>query len=150
MIYILEFYIKYTTYIRLPSLIKFKNPIKYIRGIPKIIFRTHKHRYINTMMYNDAHISWLKHNPDYNIVWYNNRQCDKFMEDFGERENNAYKKLIPGAFKADLWRLCVLYKFGGIYVDSYAVCCESMNKIINKGTSKGKKHQFISDRKSVV
>ena len=29
----------------------------------------------------------------------------------------AYDTLIPAAFKADLWRYCILYKKGGIYVD---------------------------------
>ena len=29
----------------------------------------------------------------------------------------AYDTLIPGAYKADLWRLCVLYIHGGIYGD---------------------------------
>ena len=30
---------------------------------------------------------------------------------------NAYDSLIPGAYKADLWRYCILYKMGGIYID---------------------------------
>ena len=29
----------------------------------------------------------------------------------------AYDALIPGAYKADLWRYCILYKRGGIYLD---------------------------------
>ena len=30
---------------------------------------------------------------------------------------NAYDILKPGAFKADLWRCCILYIYGGIYLD---------------------------------
>ena len=30
----------------------------------------------------------------------------------------AYDLLIPTAFKADLWRYCVLYKYGGVYLDA--------------------------------
>ena len=30
----------------------------------------------------------------------------------------AYDCLIPTAFKADLWRYCVLYKYGGVYLDA--------------------------------
>ena len=30
----------------------------------------------------------------------------------------AYDSLIPTAFKADLWRYCVLYKYGGVYLDA--------------------------------
>jgi hypothetical protein len=29
----------------------------------------------------------------------------------------AYDRLIPTAFKADLWRYCVLYIYGGVYLD---------------------------------
>jgi hypothetical protein len=29
----------------------------------------------------------------------------------------AYEALIPGAYKADLWRYCILYIHGGIYID---------------------------------
>jgi mannosyltransferase OCH1-like enzyme len=35
---------------------------------------------------------------------------------------DAYDKLLPGAFKADLWRYCVLYKTGGIYLDIKFQC----------------------------
>ena len=34
----------------------------------------------------------------------------------------AYLTLIPGAFKADLWRYCVLYIEGGVYVDADTIC----------------------------
>ena len=30
---------------------------------------------------------------------------------------DAYQSLVPGAFKADLWRLLVLFEFGGVYAD---------------------------------
>ena len=40
---------------------------------------------------------------------------------------HAYDSLIPGAYKADLWRYCVLYINGGIYLDShlmyYGIIC---------------------------
>ena len=29
----------------------------------------------------------------------------------------AYDELIPSAFRADLWRYCILYMFGGVYMD---------------------------------
>ena len=36
----------------------------------------------------------------------------------------AYNTLIPGAFKADLFRYCVLFIYGGVYAD-YDVLCET-------------------------
>jgi len=39
------------------------------------------------------------------------------VENFSAEVVDAYDTLVPNAFKADLWRYCVLYLRGGIYVD---------------------------------
>ena len=49
--------------------------------------------------------------------------CDSDCRSFIAREYPpdvlmAYDRLIPTAFKADLWRYCVLYKYGGGYLDA--------------------------------
>ncbi len=49
--------------------------------------------------------------------------CDSDCRSFIAREYPpdvlmAYDRLIPTAFKADLWRYCVLYKYGGVYLDA--------------------------------
>ena len=41
----------------------------------------------------------------------------------------AFNKLIPGAYKADLWRYCVLYKLGGIYLDIKYSCVNNFKLI---------------------
>ena len=52
------------------------------------------------------------------IVYFNDRACKNFIKQhFGPNIIKAYDMLIPGAYKADLWRLCVLYIHGGIYGD---------------------------------
>ena len=52
------------------------------------------------------------------IVYFNDRACQNFIKQyFGPNIVKAYNKLIPGAYKADLWRLCILYIYGGIYGD---------------------------------
>ena len=52
------------------------------------------------------------------IVYFNDRACKNFIKQhFGPNIVKAYNKLIPGAYKADLWRLCILYIHGGIYGD---------------------------------
>ena len=48
--------------------------------------------------------------------------CDADCREFIKNEYPpdvlmAYDRLIPTAFKADLWRYCVLYKYGGVYLD---------------------------------
>jgi mannosyltransferase OCH1-like enzyme len=49
---------------------------------------------------------------------------------FDERVYNAYCKIKPGAFKADLWSYCILYIFGGIYVDIDTLCIGKLNEFI--------------------
>ena len=49
---------------------------------------------------------------------YNDADCRAFIRSaFPPDVLYAYDLLIPTAFKADLWRYCVLYKFGGVYLD---------------------------------
>jgi len=60
-----------------------------------------------------------KENPDFECKMYNKDDCIKFLEDhFDDDVINAYKKIIPGAYKADLMRYCILYEKGGIYLDA--------------------------------
>ena len=35
----------------------------------------------------------------------------------GERASTRYKNLRTAAHRADLWRYCALYHFGGVYLD---------------------------------
>lgn len=49
---------------------------------------------------------------------YNDVDCRRFLvSTFPPDVVIAYDRLIPTAFKADLWRYCVLYIFGGVYLD---------------------------------
>jgi hypothetical protein len=49
---------------------------------------------------------------------FNDAACREFIaREYPPDVLFAYDRLIPTAFKADLWRYCVLYKYGGIYMD---------------------------------
>ena len=63
-------------------------------------------------------IKLRKDNPQFRYHLYDDDDCKNFIKDnFELREYNAYENLIPGAYKADFWRYCILYKNGGIYID---------------------------------
>lgn len=52
------------------------------------------------------------------LVYYSDDDCRHFIrKNFSDKVNRAYESLIPTAYKADLWRLCILYMQGGIYTD---------------------------------
>lgn len=49
---------------------------------------------------------------------FNDADCRAFIaQEYPDDVLYAYDQLIPTAFKADLWRYCVLYKYGGVYLD---------------------------------
>ena len=50
---------------------------------------------------------------------FNDVDCREFIaSEYPPDVLMAYDLLIPTAFKADLWRYCILYKYGGVYLDS--------------------------------
>jgi mannosyltransferase OCH1-like enzyme len=66
-------------------------------------------------------------NPEFHHHLFDDKDCRKFMEEEmadipGVLE--AYDDLIPGAYKADLWRYCILYRRGGIYLDIKFTPCD--------------------------
>jgi len=57
-------------------------------------------------------------NLDMNVRFYDMNECREFLAThFPPAILNAYDTLKPIAYKADLWRLCILYMYGGIYLD---------------------------------
>ncbi len=56
--------------------------------------------------------------PDFEYVLMDNTERRAFIAaHFTSTVTVAYDALIPGAFRADLWRYCYLYVHGGIYID---------------------------------
>jgi mannosyltransferase OCH1-like enzyme len=69
-------------------------------------------------------------NPQYTHYLYNDREMDEFMRDnYSGRIYNAFCQLAIGAARADLWRYCILYKYGGVYLDIDA----GINKSLDDG-----------------
>ena len=81
------------------------------------------------------------HNPEFQHFLYDDNMCREFIRDnFPEDVLRAYDYLIPGAYKADLWRYCILYKKGGIYLDIRYIPFENF-KFLNLT----KKEHFVID-----
>lgn len=70
-------------------------------------------------------------NPEFAHYLYDDNMCREFIKNnFANDVLYAYDKLKPGAYKADLWRYCVLYIYGGIYLDIKYNCINNF-KLIN-------------------
>ena len=85
--------------------------------IPANIFQTwHTKLLPPKMLFSISYIKKL--NPNFKYYLFDDNDCREFIKThFDSDVLNAFDTLIPGAYKADLWRYCVLYIHGGIYLD---------------------------------
>jgi len=64
-----------------------------------------------------------KNNPEFEHFLFNSNKCRDFIkEKFSKDVLDTYDRIIPNAIKVDLWRYCVLYINGGIYLDIKYFC----------------------------
>lgn len=106
--------------------------------IPNIIFQTFESNKVPESMYRAA-MSWVENNPDYNYSFFDHEDRRSFIRThFEEDVLHAFDQLKIGAFKADLWRYCVLYVHGGVYTDIDTICTYPLRKVIDK------KDNFVS------
>jgi mannosyltransferase OCH1-like enzyme len=69
------------------------------------------------------------------FIFYDDEDCELLIKNnFNDEIYNAYKKINPcyGAMRADFFRYCVLYLYGGIYLDIKSKIIFPIFKIINK------------------
>lgn len=107
-------------------------------SIPKIIHQTWKNKDIPDFLLENVN-KWKEMNPDYEYEYYDNDKCRKFiLNNMGFKTALTFDILKPGAFKADLFRYCVLYIRGGVYTDIDLVPLVPLDKIIDE------EHNFFS------
>jgi mannosyltransferase OCH1-like enzyme len=102
-------------------------------SIPKIIFQTFKTENLSPQFQAIVN-TWKEKNPNYEYRFFNDSDCDAFIRaNFDERIYKAYKRIIPGAYKADMWRYCVLYVYGGVYADIDTICMNPIDNFLKPG-----------------
>ncbi len=91
-------------------------PTNIIKAIPKLIFKSSKDKYSElNVKFHDIFNSTLMNNPQFSIIYVDNKELEQFIARFYPLYLNSYHSLIPGAYKADLFRYLILYRYGGIY-----------------------------------
>ena len=103
--------------------------------IPKIIYLTHKESVPDYVIQN-----WKKLNPNYTVKFYNDNDCLEFLkEEYPESYSLYYEYLSSqkgaGPIKADFWRVCILYKYGGVYVDADIEPIKPIDYFLESNTS---------------
>lgn len=98
--------------------------------IPKLIWQTAKsipHQNSYSLIK-----SFIDLNPDYEWLFMDDARCDQFIKDnFNKKFYDMYNSLPYGVMRADVWRVCVVYVYGGIYVDTDCECIVPLNEWIN-------------------
>ena len=85
--------------------------------IPRYIFQTCSPKELPPGM-SDAVKNIKTANPGFRHFLYSESDCRTFISThFGNDVLTAYDTLILSAFKTDLWKYCVLFKCGGVFVD---------------------------------
>jgi len=88
-----------------------------VSGVPLTIYESWHSNMVPEKMRDNIY-NLLDTNPEFDYYLYSDDASIKFIETNYEPEvANAFRTLIPGAYKSDLWRYCILYKMGGVYID---------------------------------
>lgn len=75
--------------------------------------------YKNLMDLQKNSVNWLNLNPDWNIELYDDERCKYFLlTNYSQLFVNIFNYLKDGPIKADFWRVCILYTYGGLYIDA--------------------------------
>lgn len=114
---------------------------EYIPVIPLKVYMTWGYKTIPPKMKNNLE-NLKRENPEFEFIIFDDEDCKKFITDNFDKEILwGFNKLVPGAYKADLWRLCILYINGGFYIDIKFKCLNGF-KLIELSESE----HFIMDR----
>ena len=98
------------------------------------IFQTHKSiEYINSKPKLCLAVkSWLTQTAQFKYFFYDDNKCNTFMKEIvGGKIYEAYQCLPIKVMKADLWRYCIIYEYGGIYADTDTICKINPNIFLN-------------------
>lgn len=86
--------------------------------IPKVIYQSWK---TNELSYANCLnvLRWSEMNPEYDYLLFDDRAVDDFIRmEYGREVFGSYACVKVGAAKCDVWRLLVIYLFGGVYFDA--------------------------------
>jgi len=107
----------------------------YSQNIPKVIIQTDETADLPPLKYNSV-MSFIELNPEYEYIFYDKKDRRRYINNnFGPEVLEAYDTLVPGAYRADLFRYCYLYLNGGCYFDCKMILKKPLREWINKDDS---------------
>ena len=106
--------------------------LDHINGIPKVIFQCYHDK---SKIPNKVYKNIQKFAPGYKHVIYDDVECKTFLElNYGKEYKYIFEYLLKRtpAHASDLWRYCMLYKYGGVYLDIKTELIEPIDTTFNK------------------
>jgi len=114
LIFIILFIILIIIFLLIILLIDKKENFDFNSSIPKVLYLCYKTKDIPSYIIQN----WKKIYPDFEVKLYDNNDCIQFLnKEYGQLYIDIFNYLKDGPIKADFWRICILYKYGGIYSD---------------------------------
>jgi mannosyltransferase OCH1-like enzyme len=105
--------------------------MNYSQKIPLKIHQTHNSNKLNSYLYNSCMVN-INSSPEYEFIFYDENDRISFISNNYPAEYlDAYNSIIPGAYKADLFRYLLLYKEGGVYIDCKSSLIVPLRNFIN-------------------
>lgn len=99
--------------------------------IEKIIWQTHNYEYKDIPEHaKKCMLSWKMANPDWEHRYVDHNEREDFIKEKYPELYNFYKIKIP-IFQSDIWRIAVVYEFGGVYVDMDSWCRKPLSYMLN-------------------
>lgn len=106
-----------------------KETTSFIGKIPKIIHQSYTSNILIRLR--NATYTWQLMNNNYKYMYWDDEACCEYIKNnFNESVQNAYHSLYAGAYKSDIFRLCVLYEYGGIWADISSECTYPLDKLL--------------------
>jgi len=88
-----------------------------VSGVPLTVYRSWHSQQIPVRMMATVKKT-MAMTPEFDNYFFTDQDCIDFIEsNYEPNVGRAFRSLKPGAYKSDLWRYCILYKRGGIYID---------------------------------
>lgn len=84
--------------------------------IPRVIFLSWKTCRVGPTIYLSIK-SLLLHNPEYELIFMDDKDVDEFACELHSDMALDFGKLRAGAVQADVWRMLIMHRYGGVYLD---------------------------------
>ena len=98
--------------------------------IPKIIIQTWKTKDIPPKYQNYVD-SIKKHNPDYEYLFFDDKDIHNFLKNYYPIYYETFKKLPLVIQKIDFFRYIAVYHYGGFYLDLDMKCFENFDDLLS-------------------